>query len=272
MTQQETITLNSNFCLTDVAESYVPAMVAGDGDRLAGLVGPHGKIEDYKFGRIETPESAAELPSRFHQWMRDTGWAIEKSVHLRTTDAGSRVISEDIIFAESPSGEKIEWPISIVACEMPNSDSIELFIYYTIWPIIKKHTKRPVIFEQPQLDTVPSPVLQAYHEYLTTSNLEGVREVMTADAYIRESSGPPYAHLGITNVIKYFGGLFKDGAPLMRSERITSDGRCTFLEFTVVGWNDKEWPESDHQAGAGIWELNSDGLLSAVRVYDDIEF
>jgi len=272
MAQQKTITLNSNSGLAEIAESYVPALVAGDGGKLAELIGPLGKIEEYKFGRIEGAESAAELPAGFHQWMRDTGWAIEKSVHLRTTDAGSRVISEDIIFAESPSGDKIEWPIATVACEIPNSDSTELFVYYTIWPIIKKHTKRPVIFEQPQLDTVPSPVLQAYHECLTTGNLDGLHDLMPADVYIRESSGPPYSHLGITNVINYFGGLFKDGAPLMRSERITSDGRCTFLEFTVVGWNGKKWPESDHQAGAGIWELNADGLLSAVRVYDDIEF
>ncbi len=273
MSQQNAVAVEGKSTLREIAESYVPALVAGDGEKIAELMGPLGKIEDYKFGRIENLESATELPALFHQWMSETDWTVEKSVHLRTTDAGSRVISEDIIFAESQSGDKIEWPIATVACEMPNSDSAELFIYYTIWPIIKRHTKRPLIFEQPQLDTTPPPVLQAYHKYLTSGDVDGVRNVMTADAYIRESSGPPYAHLGITNVTNYFANsLFRGGAPVMRTERITCDGRCTFLEFTVIGWNGEDWPESDHQAGAGIWELNADGLLSAVRVYDDIEF
>ena len=270
-THPETATPKTNSGLADIAESYVPALVAGDGDKLAALVGSHGRIEDYKFGRVQGPQAAAELPGQFHQWMSE--WTIEKSLHVRTTDAGSRVISEDIIFAESPSGEKIEWPFATVACETENSDSVDLYIYYTIWPIIKKHTKRPVIFEQPMLDTVPAPILQKYHKYLTSGDLDGLHDVLAADVYIRESSGPPYTHLGITSVLEYFSSsLFKDGAPLMRRERLTSNGRCTFLEFTVIGWNGKEYPESDHQAGAGMWELNADGRMSAVRVYDDIEF
>ena len=89
MTQQETMTLNINSGLSEVAESYVPTLVAGDAGKLAELIGPHGKIEDHKFGRIEGPESTAEFATQFHQWMSD--WTIEKSVHLRTTDAGSRV-------------------------------------------------------------------------------------------------------------------------------------------------------------------------------------
>lgn len=270
MTNMESKSPISDTGLIEAAKSYIPALVAGDGSKLAELIGAQGKIEDHKFGRIEGPGAAIELAGQFHHWLQD--WTIEKSAHLRITDAGSRVISEDIIYATSPSGRKIEWPFATVACSMDNSDSIELFIYYTIWPIIEKHTKRPVIFDEPQLDTKPSPLLQEYHRVLTSGDLEGLYSVMPPDAYLRESSGPPYAHLGIINVVEYFKGLFKDGAPLMRSERITSDGRCTFLEFAVIGWNGQEWPESDHQAGAGIWELNADGLLSAVRVYDDIEF
>jgi hypothetical protein len=270
-TQPDTTTPNITSRLADVAESFVPALVAGDGEKLAELIGPHGKIEDFKFGRIEGSGSAANLATQFQEWMSE--WTIEKSLHVRTTDAGSRVISEDIIFAESPSGEKIEWPFATVACESSDNDSRELFIYYTIWPILKRHTKRPVIFDRPEIDTKPSPLLQKYHKCLTSGDIDGLYDVLAADVYIRESSGPPYTHLGITDVIKYFtDSLFKDGAPLMRSERLTSDGRCTFIEFTVIGWNGKEWPESDHQAGAGIWELNADSKLSAIRVYDDIEF
>ena len=62
-----------------------------------------------------------------------------------------------------------------------------------------------------------------------------------------------YTHLGSASVLEYFSSsLFKGSAPLMRRERITSNRRCTFLEFTVIGGNGKEYPERDHQAGAGI--------------------
>jgi hypothetical protein len=271
MHQTEVVTLKDSSNLVQVAQSYIPALVAGDSEALARLVGKQGKIEDHKFGRIEGAESVAEFVSNFRQWLSD--WTIEKAVHLRTTHAESRVISEDIIFLESPDGEKIEWPFATVACSADGGEANDLYIYYTIWPIIKQHTKRPVIFSEPQIDTKPAPLLQAYHKCLTSGDMEGLNDIMTADAYIRESSGPPYVHWGMTNVIRYFrDSLFKDGAPMMRTERLTSDGRCTFIEFTVIGWDDEPWPESNHQAGGGIWELNADDLLSAVRVYDDIEF
>jgi hypothetical protein len=245
--------------------------MAADADSLTQLIGPNGAIEDHKFGRIQGASAVAGFAADFERWLND--WTFEKTVHLRTTNAGQRVVSEDIVFLESPTGKKIEWPLATVACQGAEEGTHDLYIYYTIWPIIERHTKRPVIFESPQIDTKPSQLLQDYHHCLTTGDLEGLHSVMAPDAYIRESSGPPYTHLGMTNVLKYFSeGLFKDGAPLMRTERLTSDGRCTFIEFAVIGWDDKEWPEEDHQSGGGIWQLNEDGLLASVRVYDDIEF
>ncbi len=270
MTSSDADTSNVEPRLMSLAESYVDNLLMGDAGSLAAMVGPAGKIEDYRFGRIEGAAGCAEFAPAFRDWLRDC--TIEKISHLRTTATPSRVISEDIVFLKTSSGESLEWPIATVACAAAAPDSCDFFVYYTMWLLKKAHTKRPVIFDEPQIDTRPSELLQDYHRCLTTGDLDGLHAVLAQDIYLRQPSGPPYVSWGVSGVIEYFKGLFANGAPLMRSERITSDGRCTFLEFTVVGWDGTEWPEEDHQAGAGIWEVNNDGLMAAIRVYDDVQF
>lgn len=256
--------------LVATAEGYVPALFGEKIGTLASFIGEAGKIEDHKFGRIVGDSSCPQFVSDYHDWLKN--WSIDNVVHLRTTNAGERVVSEDVILMTSADGRKIEWPFATFACKTDNADGCDLYIYYTGWPILQKHTKRPVIFEAPQIDTEPSDLLKQYHNCLTTGDIDGLPKVMAWDAYIHESSGPPYTHLGMTAVQQYFRGLFVNGAPMMRTERLTSDGRCTWIEFAVVGWNGQLWPESDHQSGAGVWQVNEDNMMSGVRVYDDIEF
>ena len=118
--------------LTRIAEAYIPALFGDGGPLLASLLGPSGRIEDHKFGRLEGPRNAARLPERFRSWL--SGWKIQELVHLRTMDAGTRAVSEDIVFATAPDGRKIEWPFATLAKRSVDGRSHELFVYYTIWP------------------------------------------------------------------------------------------------------------------------------------------
>ncbi len=260
----------TNADLVQAAESYIPLLTSGQAEALQAVLGASGVVHDHKFGVVPSADIESGLVGAWADWLSPHQFV--KTKHLRTTNAGARVIAESIIHLTHEDGRALQWPFATVAVANAAGDGVDLYIYYTIWPILKAHTVRPPVFEEPQLDTMPSPLLQAYHKCLTTGDVDGLDNVLATDAYIRESSGPPYVHWGIPAVSDYFRGLFKDGAPLMRSERVTADERCTFLEFTVIGWNGEEWPEERHQGGAGIWEVNQDGLMAAVRVYDDIEF
>ena len=48
----------------------------------------------------------------------------------------------------------------------------------------------------------------------------------------------------------------------------TDDGQRCAVEYTCVRWGGRDLPP---QAGLGVYERGADGLLAAVRLYDDIE-
>jgi hypothetical protein len=49
---------------------------------------------------------------------------------------------------------------------------------------------------------------------------------------------------------------------------VTDDGHRCAVESTCVRWGGRDLPP---QAGLGVFERSPDGLLAAVRLYDDIE-
>jgi hypothetical protein len=49
---------------------------------------------------------------------------------------------------------------------------------------------------------------------------------------------------------------------------VTDDGVRCALEYNCVSWGSRALPT---QAGMGVYERGPDGLLAAVRVYDDVE-
>lgn len=49
---------------------------------------------------------------------------------------------------------------------------------------------------------------------------------------------------------------------------VPGDGVRCALECNCVRWGSRDLPP---QAGIGVWERGPDGLLAAVRVYDDVE-
>jgi hypothetical protein len=48
---------------------------------------------------------------------------------------------------------------------------------------------------------------------------------------------------------------------------VTDDGVRCAVEYNCVRWGDRDLPP---QAGLAVYERRPDGLLAAVRVYDDI--
>ena len=67
--------------------------------------------------------------------------------------------------------------------------------------------------------------------------------------------------------------MFHNGAPMLREDTITDDGRCAIMEFTVIGWNGKEWDDpSKYHAGLACYERSNEGLMRAIRIYDDVDF
>ena len=49
---------------------------------------------------------------------------------------------------------------------------------------------------------------------------------------------------------------------------VTDDGVRCALEYNLVRWGSHDLPP---QAGLGVYERGTGGLLAAVRIYDDVE-
>jgi hypothetical protein len=49
---------------------------------------------------------------------------------------------------------------------------------------------------------------------------------------------------------------------------LTEDGNACAIEYNVIRWGDSEIPA---QAGVSVYERGRNGLLTAARIYDDVE-
>lgn len=192
--------------------------------------------------------------------------------HLRTTATDHRVISEDILHIDN-HGERWELPVAVVVAKDAESGAFRVHVYYTSWPFNKKHSVRRNLYTESQPGNAPfEGAIKTYVQSLLSADLERIRESFEADIYFREPSSVPYTHWGKNSVVEYFKGLFGKGAPMLRDETVTDDGRTVVMEFSVIGWNGKERPADRCEAGLAVYERSREGRICGIRIYDDVEF
>ena len=249
-----------------VAENYLSTLIGDGAEAFLSLVGDNAVIADPQCGRHEQARSALGLHAGFNEWLKGRELSAQ---HLRTTASPERVCSEDILHVRG-GDETLELPVATVVSSL--NDGLRIHVYYTRWPFNKRHSVFPALFPQPETDAHHSGVILKYFECLNSGNLDRLVTCFEADVYFREASGPPYVHWGTEAVRSYFMGLFRKGAPMLRDDTITDDGRCAVMEFTVVGWNGEPRDPSDWEAGLACYERSRDGLMSGIRIYDDVDF
>ena len=72
-----------------------------------------------------------------------------------------------------------------------------------------------------------------------------------------------------TELRKFFEWRFSAGGGIgLQPCAVTDDGVRCALEYNCIRWGSHSLPA---QAGLGVYERGPDGLLAAVRVYDDVE-
>jgi ketosteroid isomerase-like protein len=262
--------MTTNNYLVNIAENYLETAVHKSADDLVALVGSEGLVADPRFGICSGEPKLKEFTTSFQGWLKAFSPKVQ---HLRTTATEKRVCSEDIL-SVNLGHEKWELAVGAVVCNQESGSGAKVHVYYTNWPFNNhSHSLRPALFDKPEPGMKHTGVIQRYFESLTTGDLEKLRTCFEADIYFREPSGPPYTHWGTNAVIEYFKGLFSSGAPMLREDTVTDDGRCAIMEFTVFGWNGKVWEDpAAHHAGLACYERSRDELMRAIRIYDDVDF
>jgi hypothetical protein len=185
---------------------------------------------------------------------------------VASTTVGRRAVVELLVSLQDFEGREEAWPIAVVA-ESPDDLSIVFRTYCSQWPVDGSRHLRAPIMESSDAD--PGDVVGRFLAALDAGDTQGIVSSFEADGYLREPIGPDSLHRGADELRSYFVESFGTGGGIrLENCLLTDDGTRCALEYNCVRWGSHDLPP---QAGIGVYERGPEGLLQAVRMYDDIE-
>jgi hypothetical protein len=158
--------------------------------------------------------------------------------------------------------------VAIVSDRNPDRTLKAIRVYHSLWPLTGSHTVRqPLLPKDPRLHAEGAP--GDYQRALAEGDLESIVRTFEADGYAREPSGGAYLHQGAERLRELYAHMFANGGGIhLEHCTLTDDGIRCAIEYNCVRWGVTDIPP---QAGVAVYERGSSGLLSAARIYDDVE-
>jgi ketosteroid isomerase-like protein len=245
----------------DPVGQYFAALDQGDSRTLETVWPGEVVVHDPRAGEIRGHR-------HLRRFVRDNqSWLAERRARIETvasTRVGRRAVVE-LLAHLLHDGREVAWPVAVVA-ESPDERSVVFRTYCSQVPVDGRRHLRPSI-----LRTVAEwpESLDLYGKALALGDGEAVVRAFAPDGYYRESIGVHDLHRGAEELREFFGKAFQPGGGIDLQPRVvTAEGSRCAIEYDCVGWGGHELPP---QAGLCVVESTLDGLLAAVRVYDDVE-
>jgi hypothetical protein len=185
---------------------------------------------------------------------------------VASTSVGRRAVVELLANVRDFEDKEVAWPIAVVA-ESPDDLSIVFRTYCSQWPVDGSRHLRPPILKSG--DAYPGDVVGRFLSAMEGGDSQGIVSTFESNGYLREPIGPHLTHRGAAELHSYFTRCFSAGGGVRLEHCVlTDDGTRCALEYNCVRWGSHELPP---QAGIGVFERGPQGLLRAVRLYDDID-
>lgn len=246
----------------DPVAQYLRALEEGDSRLLEEVWPGEIVIDDPRAGEVR---GHTELR---HFVRRNRKWLAERHAHtetVATTRVGPRAVVE-VLARLDQDGRTVSWPVAVVA-DSPDDRSMVIRTYCSTRPYDGQRSVRPPLL-QPG-DQQPADVIGRYQTALRAGDLDGIVRTFQPDGYFRGPVGADALRRGTDELRSYFSRCFGAGGGLeLELCAVTDDGQQCALEYNCVRWGSQDLPP---QAGIAIFERGPDGLLAAVRVYDDVE-
>ena len=247
---------------SDPVGQYFAALNSGDPKPLEQVWPGEVVVHDPRAGEIRGHHELRRFVRGNRQWMAEHHARTET---VASTSSGGRAVVELLARLTSDDSELL-WPVAVVA-ESPDDLSVVFRTYCSQWPVDGRHHIRPPVLRPG--DAQPGDVVASYHRALQAGDAEAILGTFAPDGYYREPIGPHATHRGAAELRSFFTRCFGAGGGVgLEGCAMTDDGVRCALEYNCYRWGSHDLPT---QAGLGVYERGADGLLAAVRIYDDIE-
>jgi SnoaL-like domain len=248
--------------LADPAAQYFEALNRGETHLLETVWPGEVVVYDPRAGEIHSHRRLHRFISDNHSWFAARHARIET---VASTAAGGRAVLELLAHVSGEDGQEIAWPVAVVA-ESPDDLSVVFRTYCSQWPVERRRPVRPAIL--PPGDTHPGDVIARYQAALDTGDADAIVNTFAPDGYYREPIGPHPVHRGTTELRSFFTARLSGGGIGLQDCAVTDDGVRCALEYNCIRWGRDQLPP---QAGLAVYDRTPDGLLAAIRAYDDVE-
>lgn len=246
----------------DAVTSYLMALQDGDPHALETAWPGDVVVYDPRAGRVTGHEELTAFVKRSQEWLADRRASVET---VTTTRIDGRAVVELMVHL-SRDGDVREWPVAVVA-ESPDDRSVVLRTYLVLTDADEDPHLRPPILEaaQPGLPEVVSRLLSA----LAAGDTEDAVAALAPAATFREAAGRGHVHRDVAQLRSYLSEQFIEGGSIvLQTCSATDDGLRCAVEFNCRRWGREPLPP---QPGIGVFDRDSSGLLSGVRLYHDTQ-
>jgi hypothetical protein len=252
-----------------LSEVYVTAALTAQSEHLARRLGARSTVDDPIFGRAKGMPKLAEFLRDISEWFRNRDAAFDKTAFTLGPDSdvteGTMTLTLD--------GRRVPIPVAIVA-ERRRGREIEMRLYYSTQPIRATAPARPRLHPDAQGIAVPPPVA-AHIDALARGDVDAAVAAFESRGALRDSAGVVHIRDNGGGPLRVWhekqlrsrpGSAERGSYEIVKGAR-TDDGRTCALEYTVVRVHGADVVP---QPGLAIYERGESGLLSAVRMYDDV--
>jgi hypothetical protein len=245
----------------DPVAQYVHALNDGTSHALESAWPDQVAIYDPRAGEVRGHWQLRKFVNRNKAWIADHGVRIETVASMRVP--GRAVV--ELLAHVATDGTDLAWPVAVVA-ESSDDRSVVFRTYCSQQPIDgRRHVRSPIL---PAGHDEPGDVVGRYHDALDEGDTDAIVNTFAPGGYYREPIGANIVHRGSDQLRSFFTSCFSAGGGIGLTQcAVTDDGVRCAVEYNCVRWGSHQLPP---QAGISIFERGPDGLLGAVRVYDDV--